>query len=63
MPKNVVVNPFFDWGNDRRPARPYHQTVIYEAHVSGLTMRHPAVPEEQRGTYAGLAIRRSSTTC
>ncbi|MFI0418404.1 glycogen debranching protein GlgX [Spongiactinospora sp. 9N601] len=55
MPKNVVVNPFFDWGSDRRPGTPYHQTVIYEAHVRGLTMRHPAVPREQRGTYAGLA--------
>ncbi|GAA3128881.1 glycogen debranching protein GlgX [Planomonospora alba] len=55
MPKNVVINPFFDWGTDRPPRTPYHQTVIYEAHVRGLTMRHPAVPEEQRGTYAGLA--------
>src|SRR5690606_34776826 len=55
MPKNVVVNPFFDWGTDRPPRTPYHQTVIYEAHVRGLTMRHPAVPEEQRGTFAGLA--------
>ncbi|GHH64586.1 glycogen operon protein GlgX homolog [Streptosporangium violaceochromogenes] len=55
MPKNVVVNPFFDWGNDRPPRTPYHRTVIYEAHVRGLTMRHPAVPKEQRGTYAGLA--------
>ncbi|GAA3415254.1 glycogen debranching protein GlgX [Streptosporangium vulgare] len=54
MPKNVVINPFFEWGNDRSPRTPYHQTVIYEAHVRGLTMRHPAVPEEQRGTYAGL---------
>ncbi|WP_433500527.1 glycogen debranching protein GlgX [Sphaerimonospora sp. CA-214678] len=55
MPKNVVVNPFFDWGDDRPPRTPYHETVIYEAHVRGLTMRHPGVPEEQRGTYAGLA--------
>ncbi|GGO18988.1 glycogen operon protein GlgX homolog [Microbispora rosea subsp. aerata] len=55
MPKNVVVNPFFEWGNDRPPRTPYHETVIYEAHVRGLTMRHPAVPEEKRGTYAGLA--------
>ncbi|MFC6086026.1 glycogen debranching protein GlgX [Sphaerisporangium aureirubrum] len=55
MPKNVVVNPFFDWGDDRSPRTPYHQTVIYEAHVRGLTMRHPQVPEHQRGTYAGLA--------
>ncbi|WP_406313412.1 glycogen debranching protein GlgX [Streptosporangium sp. NBC_01639] len=55
MPKNVVVNPFFDWGDDRLPRTPYHQTVIYEAHVRGLTMRHPAVPEEQRGSYAALS--------
>jgi isoamylase len=55
MPKNVVINPFFDWGNDRPPRTPYHQSVIYEAHVRGLTIRHPAVPEEQRGTYAGMA--------
>ncbi|GLV50682.1 glycogen operon protein GlgX homolog [Thermobispora bispora] len=55
MPKNVVINPFFDWGGDRRPRTPYHQTVIYEAHVRGLTMRHPHVPERLRGTYAGLA--------
>ncbi|KAB8184939.1 glycogen debranching protein GlgX [Microbispora catharanthi] len=55
MPKNVVVNPFFEWGNDRPPRTPYHETVIYEAHVRGLTMRHPAVPERQRGTYAGLS--------
>jgi isoamylase len=55
MPRNVVVNPFFDWGDDRAPRIPYHETVIYEAHVRGLTLRHPAVPPEQRGTYAGLA--------
>ncbi|WP_062345590.1 glycogen debranching protein GlgX [Herbidospora yilanensis] len=55
MPKNVVVSPFFDWGNDRPPRVPYHQTVIYEAHVKGLTRLHPDVPEDQRGTYAGLA--------
>ncbi|WP_285103675.1 glycogen debranching protein GlgX [Promicromonospora sp. MEB111] len=52
---SVVVNPFFDWGHDRPPATPYHETVIYEAHVKGLTMRHPDVPDELRGTYAGLA--------
>jgi glycogen operon protein len=55
MPKNVVTNPFFDWGNDRPPRVPYHETVIYEAHVRGLTLRHPEVPLHQRGTYAGLA--------
>ena len=55
MPKNVVINPFFDWGNDRAPQTPYHETVIYEAHVRGLTLCHPEVPAAQRGTYAGLA--------
>ncbi|GLW95775.1 glycogen debranching protein GlgX [Actinokineospora globicatena] len=53
--KGVVVNPFFDWANDRPPKTPYNETVIYEAHVRGLTMRHPGVPEELRGTYAGLS--------
>jgi isoamylase len=55
MPKNVVVNPFFDWGDDRRPRIPYHETLIYEAHVKGLTRRHPAIPAPLRGTYAGIA--------
>ncbi len=55
MPRNVVINPYFDWGDDRPPRIPYHETLIYEAHVRGLTMRHPDVPPEQRGTYAGLA--------
>ncbi len=54
MPANVVINPFFDWGDDRPPRTPYHETVIYEAHVRGLTLRHPDVPPDQRGTYAGL---------
>jgi isoamylase len=55
VPRCVVANPYFDWGNDRQPRTPYHQSVIYEAHVRGLTKLHPAVPAEQRGTYAGLA--------
>jgi isoamylase len=55
MPRNVVINPYFDWGDDRPPRTPYHETLIYEANVRGLTMRHPEVPAEQRGTYAGLA--------
>jgi glycogen operon protein len=55
MPVNVVINPFFDWGDDRPPRIPYHETVIYEAHVRGLTKRHPDLPAEERGTYAGLA--------
>jgi isoamylase len=52
---SVVINPYFDWGNDRHPQREYHESVIYEAHVKGLTMTHPGVPEDIRGTYAALA--------
>jgi glycogen operon protein len=52
---SVVVNPYFDWANDRPPRREYHETVIYEAHVKGLTMTHPGVPEEIRGSYAAIA--------
>ena len=55
MPKSVVINPFFDWGVDRPPRNPYNETVIYEAHVKGLTQLHPDIPEELRGTYAGIA--------
>ncbi len=55
VPKAVVHNPFFDWGNDRPPAVAMHETVVYELHVKGMTARHPEVPEHQRGTYAGLA--------
>ncbi|WP_060885798.1 glycogen debranching protein GlgX, partial [Streptomyces caniscabiei] len=51
----VVTDPFFDWGDDRPPRRPYADTVVYEAHVRGLTRTHPDVPPELRGTYAGLA--------
>jgi len=55
MPKSVVINPWYDWGNDRNPRRPWHETVIYEVHVKGFTKLHPDIPEELRGTYAGLA--------
>ncbi|RAY12152.1 glycogen debranching enzyme GlgX [Actinomadura craniellae] len=54
MMRSVVVNPYFDWDVDRPPRTPYHETVIYEAHVKGLTIQHPDIPEELRGTYAGL---------
>jgi isoamylase len=54
-PKCRVVDPAFTWGDDRPPRVPWHDTVIYEAHVRGLTMRHPEVPPQLRGTYAGLA--------
>ncbi|MFD7296150.1 glycogen debranching protein GlgX [Streptomyces sp. NPDC059897] len=52
---SVVVNPYFDWGDDRLPRTEYHETVLYEAHVKGLTMLHPSLPQELRGTYAALA--------
>ncbi len=55
MPKSVVVSPWFDWDNDRHPQTPYHETVVYELHVKGFTQRHPEIPEELRGTYAGLS--------
>jgi glycogen operon protein len=53
--KSVVVNPFFDWGNDRPLRIPFWETVIYETHVKGITERHPKIPEDVRGTYSGLA--------
>ncbi len=55
MPKAVVTNPYFDWGHDRPPGTPWHETIVYETHVKGFTARHPDVPENLRGTYAGLA--------
>ncbi|MGK2875644.1 MAG: glycogen debranching protein GlgX [Nocardioides sp.] len=55
VPYSLVTNPFFDWANDRMPRTPYNETVVYEAHVKGLTMTHPEIPEDLRGTYAGLA--------
>jgi isoamylase len=54
MPKSVVISPFFDWDNDRPPRRPYNESLIYEAHVRGLTIAHPEIPEEIRGTYAAI---------
>lgn len=53
--KSVVVNPYFDWGADRHPNIPYHDSVIYEAHVRGMTNLNVDVPPDIRGTYAGLA--------
>jgi len=55
VPKSVVIDPGFDWGDDAPPRTPAAQTVIYEAHLRGLTMRHPGVSPAQRGTYAGLS--------
>jgi glycogen operon protein len=55
VPKSVVIDQRFDWEGDRRPAIPFPETVIYETHVRGFTMRHPEIREDLRGTYAGLA--------
>jgi glycogen operon protein len=55
MPRNVVINPYFDWAGDQQLRTQYHETLIYEAHVRGLTLRHPGVPPELRGSYAGIA--------
>ncbi|MDT7665456.1 MAG: isoamylase, partial [Pseudonocardiales bacterium] len=55
MPLSVVVDPAFDWGADSPPGTSYADTVLYETHVKGFTARHPDVPDELRGTYAGLA--------
>ena len=55
MMKGVVINPFYDWSGDRQPKTPYAETLIYEAHVKGLTALNELIPEEQRGTYSGIA--------
>jgi isoamylase len=55
IPKGIVTDPAFDWGNDVPPKRRWADTVIYEAHVKGLTWTHPDIPEHERGTYAGVA--------
>ena len=60
--KSAVINPYFDWGNDQHPYISYHDSVIYEAHVRGMTNLNMDVPPDIRGTYAGLAIRASSNT-
>lgn len=55
MPKCRVVDPAFTWGNDAPPGIPWERTILYEAHVRGYTMRHPAVPDVMRGTFAGMS--------
>jgi isoamylase len=55
VPKSVVVDGHFDWGGDSLPETPISDSIIYEMHVRGFSMRNPAVPEKLRGTYAGLA--------
>jgi glycogen operon protein len=55
VPRGVIVDTSFDWGDDAPPRVPFHKSVFYEVHVRGATIRHPEVPPEIRGTYAGLA--------
>ena len=55
VPRSVVVDEAFTWGDDRPPRVPWHETIIYELHVRGFTKLHPAVPEDQRGTWSALA--------
>ncbi len=55
VPRSVVVDPRFAWGDDRPPHIPWHETVVYEVHVKGFTARHPTVPPTQRGTFAALS--------
>ena len=55
IPKSVVIDSAFTWGNDRAPRTPWNRTVIYEAHVKGMTINHPEVPEDIRGTYLGMS--------
>jgi glycogen operon protein len=55
VPQSVVISPYFDWADDRHPRTPWHETVIYETHVKGFTIRHPNIPTEIRGSYAALA--------
>jgi isoamylase len=55
VPRSVVHNPYFDWGNDRPPEVSRADSVIYEVHVKGFTIRHPDIPEALRGSYSGLA--------
>ena len=50
-----VIDTAFTWGDDRAPRTPWHKTLIYEAHVKGMTANHPGIPEDKRGTYAGIA--------
>ena len=55
MPRSVVINPTFDWEEDKFPRIPYHKTIIYEVHVKGFTKLHSQIPENIRGTYSALA--------
>ncbi len=57
MPKSVVIDPIFDWGDDSPPNTPLRDTVIYETHIRGMSVTHPEVPLELRGTYAGMVCK------
>src|SRR5688572_22608775 len=55
IPKGVVIDPAFDWEGDFKPLKiPYHKSIIYEAHLKGLTQLHPDIPDDIRGTYAAI---------
>ncbi|MGD1951625.1 MAG: glycogen debranching protein GlgX [Leptolyngbyaceae cyanobacterium] len=54
VPRGIVVDKDFDWEDDRHPETPWHETIIYEVHVKGFTRKHPNIPAELQGTYAGL---------
>ncbi|MGI4841308.1 MAG: glycogen debranching protein GlgX [Janthinobacterium lividum] len=56
VPKSKVIDPAYTWGRDQRVSVPWDKTIIYEAHAKGLSMRHPAVPEAVRGTFAGMMV-------
>ena len=55
MPRSIVIDSAFDWGNDRQLGIPFHESIIYEVHVKGFTQLHPKIEPYLRGTYAGLA--------
>ena len=55
IPKSVVIDPAFDWEDDKKPDIPFYKSIIYETHVKGFTQRHPDIPEELRGTYGAIA--------
>lgn len=55
VPKSVVVDPSYDWEGDKSPNKEYHETIIYEAHVKGLTKMHPEIPDDIRGSYSAIA--------
>ncbi len=57
MPKCRVVDPAFTWGRAKKPSVPWERTIFYETHVRGFTKKHPLVPEDMRGTFAGLALK------